>query len=184
MNLSDSMTAHKMQNHDNERQKEINAALASSGTEEQKQAKIQLIKERYSKEERALREAQKNPMIAQAIAHTALGVTKAYGDYGWPVGAIMGALLAAAGYLEVKTIQAQQFATGGDFVTSGPQMIKVGDNPGGQERVQVTPLSSPNINGPQGGGGITLNISAPLVDETVIDSILPARQKAQRMNLA
>lgn len=41
------------------------------------------------------------------------------------------------------------FATGGDFVTKGPQLIQVGDNPGGRERVQVTPLSSPNINGPQ-----------------------------------
>jgi hypothetical protein len=61
-------------------------------------------------------------------------------------------------------------------------MIAVGDNPGGRERVQVTPLSSPNIDGPQ--GGITVNISAPLVDETVIDSILPAIEKAQRLNLA
>jgi hypothetical protein len=34
------------------------------------------------------------------------------------------------------------------------------------------------------GGGITLNISAPLVDETVIDTIIPAIEKAQRMNLA
>ena len=34
----------------------------------------------------------------------------------------------------------------------------VGDNPGGQERVQVTPLSSPNIEGPQGGGQ-TINVS-------------------------
>ena len=74
------------------------------------------------------------------------------------------------------------FATGGDFVTSGPQMMMVGDNPGGKERVQVTPIGSPNIDGPQ--GGITLNISAPLVDETVIDSIIPAIQKAQRLNLA
>jgi len=40
------------------------------------------------------------------------------------------------------------FATGGDFVTSGPQMIVVGDNPGGREHVSVTPMSSPNINGP------------------------------------
>ena len=74
------------------------------------------------------------------------------------------------------------FATGGDFVTSGPQMIMVGDNPGGQERVRVDPLSSPNING--SGGGITLNISAPLVDETILDTIIPAIEKAQRMNLA
>lgn len=35
-----------------------------------------------------------------------------------------------------------------------------------------------------GGGGLTLNISAPLVDETIIDTIIPAIQKAQRMNLA
>ena len=74
------------------------------------------------------------------------------------------------------------FATGGDFVTSGPQMIMVGDNPGGQERVRVDPLSSPNING--SGSGITLNISAPLVDETILDTIIPAIEKAQRMNLA
>ena len=33
-------------------------------------------------------------------------------------------------------------------------------------------------------GGITLNISAPLVDETVVDSIIPAIEKAQRMNTA
>ena len=61
--------------------------------------------------------------------------------------------------------------------------IYAGENPGGMERVQVTPLSSPNIDGPQ-GGGITINISAPLVDETVIDSIIPAIEKAQRLNLA
>lgn len=42
------------------------------------------------------------------------------------------------------------FAKGGDFVTNGPMTITVGDNPGGRERVQVTPLSSPNVNGPQG----------------------------------
>ena len=78
--------------------------------------------------------------------------------------------------------QTPSFATGGDCVTDGPQMVMVGDNPGGRERVQVTPIGSPNINGPQ--GGITLNISAPLVDETIIDTIIPALQKAQRLNLA
>ena len=32
--------------------------------------------------------------------------------------------------------------------------------------------------------GVTINISAPLVDETVVDSIIPAIEKAKRMNLA
>ena len=37
----------------------------------------------------------------------------------------------------------------------------------------------------QGGGtGLTINVSAPLVDETILDTIIPAIQKAQRMNLA
>jgi len=57
-------------------------------------------------------------------------------------------------------------------------MIMVGDNPSGRERVQITP-SEQGIS-----GGITINISAPLVDETVIDSILPAIERAQRLNLA
>jgi hypothetical protein len=70
-----------------------------------------------------------------------------------------------------------KFATGGDFVTSGPQMIMVGDNPGGQERVQVTPISSPNINGPQ--GGMTINIQGGVVDESyVTNQLIPALNKA------
>lgn len=60
------------------------------------------------------------------------------------------ALFAAAGAV-------QRLAEGADFVTQGPQLVMVGDNPGGQERVQVTPLTSPNINGPR-----TI-ISAPLI---------------------
>jgi hypothetical protein len=42
--------------------------------------------------------------------------------------------------------------SGADFTTSGPQMLLVGDNPTGRERVQVTPIGSPNINGPHPGG--------------------------------
>ena len=34
------------------------------------------------------------------------------------------------------------FAHGGDFITNGPQKILVGDNPGGRERVTITPLDS------------------------------------------
>lgn len=34
-----------------------------------------------------------------------------------------------------------RFATGGEFITSGPELIMVGDNPSGKEHVKVTPLS-------------------------------------------
>ena len=36
----------------------------------------------------------------------------------------------------------RSFAEGGEFITQGPQMIMVGDNPGGRERVRVEPESS------------------------------------------
>lgn len=40
--------------------------------------------------------------------------------------------------------------TGADFITNGPRMLMVGDNPGGRERVSVTPIGSPNLRGPSG----------------------------------
>ncbi len=51
-----------------------------------------------------------------------------------------------------------RFATGGDFVTNGPQMIMVGDNPSGKEHVQITPLGG-GSNSTAGGGftGGTMN---------------------------
>jgi len=51
--------------------------------------------------------------------------------------------------------------TGADFVTNGPQMLLVGDNSTGKERVQVTPIGTPNIYGPQGHGEIILNRQQP-----------------------
>ena len=112
----------------------------------------------------------------EAIVNTASAMTEVLPNV--PLSIAMGVL----GAIQVAKIESATFARGGDFVTSGPRNILVGDNPGGRERVQITPLSSPNFDGPQ--GGITLNISAPLVDETVIDHIIPAIHKAQRMSLA
>lgn len=64
---------------------------------------------------------------------------------------------------EIAKGKISAFGGGGDFLTSGPQMIMVGDNPGGRERVQVTPMSSPNYSGPQdnrsyGGNSMTIHL--------------------------
>jgi len=78
------------------------------------------------------------------------------------------------------------FQTGGSFVTKGRTTLPigngvvVGDNASGMERVDVTPLPAP----PGGNNGnITINISAPLVDETVVDHIIPAIRRAEQLNL-
>lgn len=46
-------------------------------------------------------------------------------------------------------------ATGADFMTNGPQLLLVGDNPGGREHVQVNPAPGRPM-------GMTININAPV----------------------
>lgn len=53
------------------------------------------------------------------------------------------------------------FATGGSFVTNGPQPILVGDNPSGRELVNITPLDSGRSHGTTPGQTI-ININGPV----------------------
>ena len=69
-------------------------------------------------------------------------------------------------------------ATGMDEVVTKPTVILAGE--AGPESVQITPLEGPNVNGPQSTSSVTVNISAPLVDETVVDTIIPAINEAVR----
>jgi len=70
------------------------------------------------------------------------------------------------------------FAEGTDYITSGKQIIMVGDNPGGRERVQVTPLSSPNVNGPSNGNTLNVYVYGNFTD---VDKF--AKEIADRSNL-
>lgn len=100
-------------------------------------------------------------------------------------------LAAGAGSMIDKAFSAlSSFPTGGSIetgVTRGRTIlpigtagnIKVGDNASGMERIDVTPLPSPTSS----GSNITININAPLVDEFVVDSIIPAIRRAEQLNL-
>ena len=79
-----------------------------------------------------------------------------------------------------------RFQGGGSFnvnrrtiLPTNPPAI-VGDNASGMERIDVTPLPSPTS---RNNGNIIINISAPLVDETVVDTIIPAIRRAEKLNL-
>lgn len=67
-----------------------------------------------------------------------------------------------AGFARVAQIKATEYWSGvKNFRTSGPQMMVVGDNPGGVEEVSVRPVSSPNVSGPSGspsGGNIIVHV--------------------------
>jgi len=118
--------------------------------------------------EQDLKEALRN---AYAIGQDAYRWGTARG--GPLLGAITGATGLSAGLAYAKNISA--FATGADYVTSGPEMIMVGDNPSGREHIQVTPLGGdPNINGPQGGVNVTFNnpiMTQDFVENQLIDNI-------------
>lgn len=77
------------------------------------------------------------------------------------------AALVAAGFVRA-------LASGGDFVTNGPQLIAVGDNPGGRERVTVTPESSPNIGG---GDGLPLHVTINLDGRPIADFVTRASRR-------
>jgi len=81
---------------------------------------------------------------------------------------------------------APAFARGGSFITGGQQMIMVGDNAGGRERVDITPLSSPDFGDAGGGTGVTVNIMGNVIgtQEFVRDSLLPEIENSIKRNLA
>lgn len=115
--------------------------------------------------------------VGKAIMFTAEAVAEASPNWGAVASAI------ALGATQVETIRSQKFATGADYVTSGPEMIMVGDNPSGQERVQVTPLGGdPNINGPQ-GGGMTINIQGSVIgtEEFTEEVLMPQIKEGLRL---
>jgi TP901 family phage tail tape measure protein len=58
-------------------------------------------------------ESQKRIAKMQALINGAVAVTKAFADYGWPVGAVIGATVAGLTAAQVGVIDSQQFATGG-----------------------------------------------------------------------
>lgn len=136
--------------------------------------------------------AAKRAAQIQAVVDTYASANAAYKAMaGIPVigpglGIAAAAAAIGAGLSNVKQIE--KAATGADFVTSGPQMLMVGDNPSGQEHVSVTPLGGdPNLNGPQGGGiNITFsgNINtADFIEQEAIPAIREAIRRGEDIGL-
>lgn len=118
-----------------------------------------------------------------SAANTALKTVQPY-----PLNIVAAAGIVASGLANVMQIsksigEFKSAETGFSGVVNKPTMFMTGEN-NKAESVNITPLESPNIAGGGAGGGITINVSAPLVDETVLDTILPAIERAQQMELA
>ena len=85
------------------------------------------------------------------------------------IGPALGIAAAAAalgaGYANVKKIEAA--ATGYDDIVNSPTMFLAGE--AGAERVSVTPLEGPNINGPQ-GGNVNITFTGNVTSQDFIEN--------------
>ena len=118
-----------------------------------------------------------NPIKSAAMLATA----KALKGFGIATG--------VAGAAQAGIIAGQKppaFARGGSFITGGEQFIRVGDNSGGRERVDITPLSSPDFGDAGGGSSINVNIMGNVIgtQEFVRDNLLPEIENTIKRNLA
>jgi hypothetical protein len=95
--------------------------------------------------------------------------------------------LANAAVIEKQMGKIKSAALGADFITQGPQMMMIGDNPSGKEHVQVTPLGNNRTSG--GGGGsrsVNINIGGNILgtQEFVRDTLIPEIENTIERNLA
>ena len=102
---------------------------------------------------------------AEALARGVMGFANAMA---LPFPANLGAFaVASTQFATMKQALTTKAASGADFVTNGPQLMMVGENAGGRERVTVTPHGSPNVSGGGGEGSINIIIHGGASGSTV-----------------
>jgi len=135
-------------------------------------AEIAILKLKNILQDRINAKKEKELATSQAIA-----ATSAVG--GGFFGFIRGLFQTGGSYVN-------RFQGGGSFdvnkrtiLPTNPPAI-VGDNASGMERIDITPLPAAPSSRDR---NIVINISAPLVDETVVDHIIPAIRRAEKLGL-
>ena len=175
-------------NKSNEKSARTFQKLTAGQKELSKSGAAQLISdlEKVASANEKYKKIYKAAAITQTIASTYESAQEQFNKfseaYPAPFGQILGVVAATAavgaGLARVAEIKKAQY--GANFVTSGPQMMMVGEG-SGPERVQVTPLVDPNLDGPQ-GQGITLNISGNVLHESFIeDDVIPQIREGLRL---
>ena len=169
---------------DNWYEKEKDKIYANIEDEEEREKALEELDHEADQRKRKLArdeaKASKSIAIMNAIINTASAITKSLSQGGFIFGPIFAAFIGALGAAQIAAIKAQPLpalATGADFITQGPQLVMVGDNPGGREHVEVTPIGSPNINGP--GREIIIHNNLYLDSDQVLEFISKAAENGR-----
>ena len=118
-----------------------------------------------------------------AVIDAYAGFNKALAQ-GGAFGMFTGAAILATGLANVAKIEAQKFEqgglVGGNRHSQGGTLIEAEQGEFVMSRKAVDSIGVQNLNEMNRGGrgNVTVNISAPLLDETVVDSIIPAINQA------
>jgi hypothetical protein len=131
--------------------------------------------------------------IAEIAMNTSSALMKSVAGSWVTVGQPWFGIITALGALQAGLVLGQKPPSfeqggliGGRRHSQGGTMIEAERGEFIMSRNAVESIGTETLNqmNQSGGAGITLNISAPLVDETIIDTIIPAIKKAQKMDLA
>ncbi len=169
-----------------------NSSGYAKASSDEKKALEKSVTAGFAQEKLKLWKMDKASNVANVIMSTASAMMKAHAQLGI-FGTPMAALIAGLGAVQLNAVISTQPPSfeqgglvGGRRHSQGGTIIEAEQGEFIMSRSAVESIGTSALNNMNqgGGGGITLNISAPLVDETVIDTIIPAIQKAQRMNLA
>ena len=149
--------------------------------DDQKLAMEKKLKDSANKDLKDQHKIQQGVAIAGIVFNAAQAIMKSMALFpvtgGQPFVSMIGVMAALQSSLVLAQKPPIAAARGANFVTDGPQMMLVGDNPGGRERVQVTPLSSPNIDGPAQGGAINVTISGNVMSQDFVEGELAEQIK-------
>ena len=185
------LTSEYQKNVERRRDNEIQALQDSlayeQATAEERKTMEKNVKKEFAKEEKRLFMMKKMSTVAQIVLDTASAMTEALPNV--PLSLAIGALGTIQQGIALATPPPkyeQGGLVGGRRHSQGGTMIEAERGEFVMSRSAVESIGTETLNqmNQGGAGGITLNISAPLVDETIIDTIIPAIHKAQKMDLA
>jgi len=135
------------------------------------------------------KDAMKTVVKAEAMEAVAGYIASVLKNVPFPVNVVLaaGGGAVVSGLLDKGLAEFEQGGlVGGQRHSQGGTIIEAeqGEFVMSRQAVQSVGLETMNQINQGNGGGLTINVSAPLVDETILDVIIPQIQKAQRQNLA
>ncbi len=160
---------------------------------EERQTMEDKVAKSFADKRKKLFMLEKMASLAEIYINTSKAVMKAIALSPATLGQPFAGYATATGAIQAGVVMAQQAPVyeqggliGGRRHSQGGTMIEAekGEFVMSRSAVESIGVEAMNQINQGGGAGITVNVTAPLVDETVIDSIIPAIEKAQRLNLA